>query len=870
MTRFCKYLVCFMFLVIFTQETFGTHIRAADISASLISGRTFRIKLSVYTDFDNVIDNPNNPKGLDVGSFDIGFGNQNNPLEVRTVNRLGDPVEIVKGVTFENIYETIYTLPSAGSGVVVYFSGNARNGGINNISGSDQFNIYVETFIYVDPFLGPSNTPRLTVPPIDQAVIGQPFTHNPGAFDLEGDSLSFELVNPKTNSLTTVGGYFLPQGLTINPKTGQILWDSPDKRGEYNIAYRVNEFRNGVRTNFVVRDMQINVVESPNIVPTLVMPIDTCIAVGTNYQASVFANDPNGNVIGMTLEAGIKELGGTLTIFKPSASQINGLVKWTPGCNAVSKLPIQGVIRVNDNHPQPLTAVNSWSVQVVATAPKLTSAVPLQNQIKLTWDKYNCILGRSSIQIFRTTCDTSNIKRSQCVTGVDPAWGFLQIGETTIDATEFIDNGLVGGITSGVTYYYIIVAKFGSPFFSESYASNVLFSSLNAELPLLTKVSFDKQKNDQFLSVSWAHFAEIDTLVHPGPYVYQIKNKGNLIATQTTAKIESANLSIDTNLIDLTKSLDLTLIDGNKQTWGNLSLAFAEKLVAKGSDKALDITWTNRSGWWYSDTLQQRIFAFKKGRDTLLVDSVKGGVTNYSIKNLRNGDTVCAFVALSYRYCIDGLDSTFESFTNTSCALIRDNIAPCPPVVSLVAIDCVNKPIGNKLSWTNPSLSACQKDIKGYKVYRQDLIEKGEFNLIKTVEGGDSSYYDTNGVELNCYYITAFDTVLNESQKSNKVCQDFCGEIRLPNIITPNGDGLNEEVVSPLAFTGFTEVQFLVFNRWGKEVYKETDFETLKWNGISSDGQPLSDGTYFIYVSGVRKTGDKKKTEYKGWLQITR
>ncbi|MDZ7648032.1 MAG: hypothetical protein U5K54_13120 [Cytophagales bacterium] len=69
---------------------------------------------------------------------------------------------------------------------------------------------YVETQIIIDPFLGCSNTPRLLVPPIDKGCTGAAFYHNPGAFDPDGDSLSFELTIPKREKDANVFGYLDP------------------------------------------------------------------------------------------------------------------------------------------------------------------------------------------------------------------------------------------------------------------------------------------------------------------------------------------------------------------------------------------------------------------------------------------------------------------------------------------------------------------------------------------------------------------------------------------------------------------------------------------------------------------------------------
>ena len=60
-------------------------------------------------------------------------------------------------------------------------------------------------------------------------------------------------------------------------------------------------------------------------------------------------------------------------------------------------------------------------------------------------------------------------------------------------------------------------------------------------------------------------------------------------------------------------------------------------------------------------------------------------------------------------------------------------------------------------------------------------------------------------------------------------------------MFSPNGDGLNEvfEVENLLYFDN---VRFQVFNRWGQEVYSDSNYRN-NW-----DGAGLSEGTYFFLM----------------------
>ena len=79
----------------------------------------------------------------------------------------------------------------------------------------------------------------------------------------------------------------------------------------------------------------------------------------------------------------------------------------------------------------------------------------------------------------------------------------------------------------------------------------------------------------------------------------------------------------------------------------------------------------------------------------------------------------------------------------------------------------------------------------------------------------------------------------------------------LPNVFTPNGDGINDVFV-PMRITPelITRVEMHIFNRWGRFVYHTEDI-FINWDGRASDTrQPCAPGTYF-YVCDVEMTTPK-------------
>ncbi len=69
--------------------------------------------------------------------------------------------------------------------------------------------------------------------------------------------------------------------------------------------------------------------------------------------------------------------------------------------------------------------------------------------------------------------------------------------------------------------------------------------------------------------------------------------------------------------------------------------------------------------------------------------------------------------------------------------------------------------------------------------------------------------------------------------------------VQLPNIFTPNSDGIND-CFAPIDFSGVSEFECFVLNRWGNTVYYSKN-ETINWNGLSNENI-LVEGVYFYVI----------------------
>ena len=78
-------------------------------------------------------------------------------------------------------------------------------------------------------------------------------------------------------------------------------------------------------------------------------------------------------------------------------------------------------------------------------------------------------------------------------------------------------------------------------------------------------------------------------------------------------------------------------------------------------------------------------------------------------------------------------------------------------------------------------------------------------------------------------------------------------KVIVPNVITPNGDGIND-TFDPQLEGDFISLNMEIYNRWGKRVYQQQSNDNLCW-----DAANVSDGVYFCAIEYHCMTDGKKK-----------
>jgi gliding motility-associated-like protein len=90
-----------------------------------------------------------------------------------------------------------------------------------------------------------------------------------------------------------------------------------------------------------------------------------------------------------------------------------------------------------------------------------------------------------------------------------------------------------------------------------------------------------------------------------------------------------------------------------------------------------------------------------------------------------------------------------------------------------------------------------------------------------------------------------------EREVSMFIVPPFGDEEIIPNVFSPNNDGINDEFyIYGTPNPCFDHLNVKIYNRWGQLVY-ESEEVNFHWNGTNLEGKDLPQGTYYVILNGV-------------------
>jgi hypothetical protein len=180
-----------LLLLLVPGMLFATHQRAGEISYTYVSGLTYEFTITTYTYTPSPADRP---------EIDVSWGDGT----TSTIERY-QKINLENNIS-KNVYITQHTFSAVGTFHVTFEDPN-RNAGIINIPSSVEIPFFIETIVVINPFIGGNSSPQLMTPPIDNGCTNVIYYHNPGAYDPDGDSLSYSLINCRGYDGEDIPGY---------------------------------------------------------------------------------------------------------------------------------------------------------------------------------------------------------------------------------------------------------------------------------------------------------------------------------------------------------------------------------------------------------------------------------------------------------------------------------------------------------------------------------------------------------------------------------------------------------------------------------------------------------------------------------------
>jgi len=798
-----------------------------------------------------------------------------------------------------NTYTITHQYAGAGSYKIQMFDPN-RNQGVHNIPNSDQQPFYIESVLIINNFTGANSSPEFNNPPIDRACKDKCFFHNPAAYDIDGDSLSFEITTSRGQGGQTVPGYFFPDSgsggtFGINAVTGLLSWCNPQESDQYNIAFIVKEWRKNTSgvykmIGYVLRDMQVIVVQCPlNNPPVVTVPPDTCVEAGTLLRKNIRVTDvvlPFDNGLNKVTLTGA---GGAFSSLAPNASLMNtftntpytAIFTWQTTCDHIRQQPYQTVFKAEDQGnagitSSPLVSFSTYNIRVVPPSVKNVTATPLGSTIKISWAPTTCNPSGNplkSYKIYRKN-DCTTFTFNPCYTGIDPSSGFDLIGQTSITTHSFTDNNNGNGLVVGQNYSYIVVALYTDG--TQSYGGSQVCAKLKRDIPVILNVDVRTTSSTAgVVFVRWSkpltNTGNLDTNLSPGPYQYLLKYRSGLGGAFNTVHtitgpyfsgLDTSFLHSAINTSDSTVYYTVEFRAGNT-TIGASPLASSIFLKASSGDRQILLSWTSNTPWNnYKYTIQRR-----DPLSTVFTSIATTTLTNYTdTSHVVNRNTYCYKILGEGQYSDPSIFKPLVNFSQETCALAKDLTPPCTPTLSLDA-DC---PVGSvTVKWTNVR-NLCSDDVLHYVLFYKTLVTDVYQRVDSFSHTKTSLVVDDPDLIPGCYAIQSVDSSGNASVLSPDFCIDNCPEFELPNIFSPNGDKSND-FYKAIKVRRIKEINLTIFDRWGNLVYKTND-PYFQWDGTSQQSKnAVSEGTFF-YICEVfepRLTGIRTRT-LKGYLAVVR
>ncbi len=342
--------------------------------------------------------------------------------------------------------------------------------------------------------------------------------------------------------------------------------------------------------------------------------------------------------------------------------------------------------------------------------------------------------------------------------------------------------------------------------------------------------------------------SEITTVVVPDSFEIIIDHAEAYTACQSTSTILSVTtinaLGADGSSTDVTSQLSSNFnyqwqLNGSPISGAN-SQTISVASVAENGDYALNATLSS-----YNET-SAVVTVQLLTNETIIIES--DGTIYCNASDIITISTTTDLSAETFRWELDGssIDNSSISITvaqpgiyrlivdKNGCDLISNEIAITPLDPELITLD-VNGPVvfpeggsltvrasgGTSYEWfdnTNTLLSSTDS---------LTFTEEGSFVLIANIDG---------------------------CEVSKTITAEYLDLFNIPNVITPNGDGANDQWILPNTYSNKQEINVIIYNEAGVQVFNENNYQN---NWPTSSTSFVTQNMVFYYV--IRNTREVLK-----------
>lgn len=165
------------------------------------------------------------------------------------------------------------------------------------------------------------------------------------------------------------------------------------------------------------------------------------------------------------------------------------------------------------------------------------------------------------------------------------------------------------------------------------------------------------------------------------------------------------------------------------------------------------------------------------------------------------------------------------------------------------------------------------------KVYASEIpvvsnIEISNSTITVHVIGGIAPYQYSLNNDANWQDSNVFSNISRGDHtvyvRDNYKCVPVQISVVVPNItnvITPNGDGMND-VIDYSALSGKQNLVLSIFDRYGSKIYQADKTNGYKWDGTSNGGKKASTGNYWYSVTWNENNKQSTQIKFSGWVLL--